>query len=82
MALRGKTLEQDRPWERWGISKQEFDIYYAGRKQRHARTPQVGAPAPDFEIERLSPTGARTGEMFRLSSIKGLPVALVMGSYT
>ena len=38
-------------------------------------------PAPDFEVERLSSAGKRTGELFRLSSFRGAPVALAFGSY-
>ena len=38
--------------------------------------------APDFELERLSPEGRRTGQTFRLSSGRGRPVGLVFGSYT
>ena len=46
------------------------------------RVPQIGTLAPDFEIERLSPEGHRTGDYLRLSSTRGMPVALVFGSYT
>ena len=49
-------------------------------REKHA--PPEGSEAPDFEIERLSPEGKRTGEMFRLSAMRGRPVALIFGSYT
>ena len=41
-----------------------------------------GAETPDFEAEKLSPNGERTGEMFRLSSLRGKVTALMFGSYT
>ena len=44
--------------------------------------PKIGDPAPDFTVERLSPDGTRTGEMFTLSALKGTPVGLIFGSYT
>lgn len=50
--------------------------------EREANAPQVGDPAPDFELELLSPAGDRTGDMRRLSAHRGRPVALVFGSYT
>jgi hypothetical protein len=49
---------------------------------RDQRTPAAGTPAPDFEIERLSGKGQRTGRSFRLSSRRGTPVGLIFGSYT
>lgn len=70
------------PWVNWGISKEEFDNYIASKQARDAKTPPVGSKAPDFEAERLDAKGKRTGEMFKLSSTKGRPLALVMGSYT
>jgi len=60
----------------------EYIAMRAHKLAREANVPQVGSSAPDFEIERLSPTGARTGEMLRLSETRGRPVALVFGSYT
>jgi len=71
-----------RPWVNWGISKEEFDSYAAAKAEWDKGTPAVGSEAPDFEVERLDAKGRRTGEMFRLSSTRGKPVALVMGSYT
>ncbi len=69
-------------WEWMGITEQDFKIHQAKMLAREKAVPQVGQPAPDFEIERLTATGARTGEMFRLSSMLGHKVALVFGSYT
>jgi hypothetical protein len=70
------------PWVGWGISKEEFDTYMAAKAEWDAGTPAVGSVAPDFKVQRLDTTGKRTGEMFQLSSTRGRPVALLMGSYT
>ena len=70
------------PWIHWGISKEEFDTYKAAKADWDMGTPAVGSKAPDFEVECLDTNGKRTGEMFRLSSTLGRPVALLMGSYT
>lgn len=42
----------------------------------------VGSFAPDFEAERLTAQAERSGEMFRLSSLRGKVTALMFGSYT
>ena len=70
------------PWVQWGISKQEYDTYAAAKRAWDESTPAVGSMAPDFEVERLDDKGKRTGDMFQLSSTRGRPVALLMGSYT
>ncbi|MBI3042284.1 MAG: hypothetical protein HYY78_05610 [Betaproteobacteria bacterium] len=79
------TLSPDR-WERMGRSREEYLAYYESmvseRAARDHAAPQVGQSAPDFEIDRLTPAGKRSGEKFRLSSTRGKPVALVFGSYT
>ena len=72
----------DQPLVDWGISQEEFDAYKEAKAEWDKGTPAVGAEAPDFEAERLDARGRRTGEMFQLSSTRGRPVALVMGSYT
>ena len=72
----------DQAFEKMGITRDGLRAIREQMKERDARTPAAGSPAPDFEIERLSPDGKRTGEMFRLSSTRGRPVALVFGSYT
>ena len=71
-----------KPWEDWGISKEEFDAYMTRKMARDETAPAVGSRAPGFQAERLTPQGKRTGEMFDLSSTRGRPVALVFGSYT
>ena len=56
-----------------GIAGRDFDAYQAWRRRRLA---------PDFELEGLAPDRSRTGETVRLSALRGMPVALVFGSYT
>jgi hypothetical protein len=76
---------RDIPPERWVRMMMSPEQYYAMRSERLAReamAPAVGEMAPDFEIERLSPEGRRTGEPFRFSSTLGRPVGLIFGSYT
>lgn len=79
------TLPPER-WEKTGGTREQYlEQYEAMVRERALRdqsAPKVGEPAPDFEIERLTPAGKRTGETFRLSSTRGSPVALVFGSYT
>jgi hypothetical protein len=73
-------------WESIGYTREQFLERYEAevreRAERDRTAPKAGEIAPDFEIERLTPAGKRTGEMFRLSSMRGSPVALVFGSYT
>ncbi len=65
------------------MTEDAFDAMMAANKARQSRGPQVGTPAPDFEIERIDRDRKRTGERVRLSALKGgRPVALVFGSYT
>ncbi len=81
----GKTPFEERKkiWlEISDMTEEAFDAMMAANKARQSRVPQVGAPAPDFEIERLDRDRKRTGERVRLSALKGRPVALVFGSYT
>ena len=66
----------------WNISREEYDRLQAVKLERESRVAPVGAMAPDFELERLSPEGERIGETTRLSSFRGRPVALAFGSYT
>jgi hypothetical protein len=76
----------DEMFEKMGITREGFREIRNMMAAREALTPAAGTPAPDFEIERLSAEGARTGETFRLSqhqaNDRGRPVALVFGSYT
>ncbi|MDJ0788284.1 MAG: hypothetical protein QNK05_15865 [Myxococcota bacterium] len=68
--------------EKNNITRDQLAAIHQAMTERDQRTPAVGSEAPDFEIERLSKTGRRTGESLRLSSLRGRPVALVFGSYT
>ena len=72
----------DAMFEKMGITREAFGEIRTMMAARDAKTPAVGTLAPDFEIERLSAEGQRTGETFRLSQNRGRPVALVFGSYT
>ncbi len=72
----------DEMFEKMGITREGFAEIRKTMAARAANTPAVGDLAPDFEIERLSPEGQRTGATFRLSENRGRPVALVFGSYT
>ncbi len=76
------TMIPPERWKNMNMTAEEYAGMRAHKLAREANVPQVGSLAPDFEIERLSPTGGRTGEMFRLSQTRGRPVALVFGSYT
>jgi len=73
-------------WESVGLSREQYlERYEAEVRERALRdraAPKVGEVAPDFELERLTPAGERSGEHFRLSSARGKPVTLVFGSYT
>ncbi|MGE3280050.1 MAG: hypothetical protein AB7O13_03435 [Alphaproteobacteria bacterium] len=72
----------DEALQRMNISRDDYARMRAERVERERQAPAVGAPAPDFTVERLSSTGKRTGAMFQLSSAQGRPVALIFGSYT
>jgi len=69
-------------WKQMNISKEDFAKIREQMIEREKRVPAVGTAAPDFEIERLSPKGERTGKTLRLSSLRGRPVGLIFGSYT
>lgn len=69
-------------WEHLKLSRAAYEAMVRERSERDTQAPKIGELAPDFEIERLSPTGGRTDEMFRLSTTRGRPVGLVLGSYT
>ncbi|MDP6390921.1 MAG: hypothetical protein QF654_13580 [Alphaproteobacteria bacterium] len=64
------------------ISREDYIAMRAARIEREKSAPRVGEPAPDFEIEQLTEDGKRSGGTFRLSSTRGRPVALILGSYT
>ena len=81
----GKTPYDERKklWlEISDMTEAAFDAMMAENKARQSRVPRIGAPAPDFALERLDRDRKRMGETVRLSSLRGKPVALVFGSYT
>jgi hypothetical protein len=69
-------------WKQLNITKEQFLAIRREMEKREETAPRVGDPAPDFELERLSETGQRTGARLRLSSLRGRPVGIVFGSYT
>ena len=73
------TAEQ---WAVMGVSRSEFAELWRLRLERDVGAPEIGAPAPDFDLEILSSEGEQTGETFRLSSARGQPVGIIFGSYT
>ncbi len=72
----------DQELKKRGMTREGFTKRWAERLKLDESSPQVGEPAPDFELELLTPTGKRTGEFFKLSSARGKPVGLMFGSYT
>lgn len=64
------------------LTAEGFDAMMAANAARQGRVPAVGAPAPDFALERLTSGRQRTGEYVRLSELRGKSVALCFGSYT
>jgi len=69
-------------WKQMNVSRERFLEIQAHMEEREKSAPAVGNTAPDFEIERLSTEGERTGKRERLSDYRGRPVALAFGSYT
>ena len=69
-------------FERYGITKEEYRTLLTQRLARDKDAPKIGDPAPDFELEKLTTSGGRSGEHCILSDLQGKPVALVFGSYT
>jgi len=72
----------DQELKKRGMTREGFTKRWAERLKLDESSPQVGGPAPDFELELLTPSGKRTGELFKLSSARGKPVGLIFGSYT
>lgn len=64
------------------LTPEQYTAMRAERLAREEAAPGVGEAAPDFTLERLSPEGTRTGEMFSLNESRGRPVGLIFGSYT
>ncbi len=68
--------------EQMNISREQFENIPRAMAEREKRTPEVGSPAPDFELKRLDGEGSLTQETLCLSSLRRRPVALVFGSDT
>ena len=68
--------------KRLNISPEDYIKVKELADEREKRVPQIGDPAPDFELERLTDDGKRTDQRVRLSSLRGKPVLLYFGSYT
>ena len=67
---------------RWDISPEDYKRRVDEQLEREKHVPKVGDEAPDFELETLSPNGERTGATFKLSEMRGAPLAIAFGSYT
>ncbi len=77
--IKGLDLER---LKRLNISPEDYIKVKQEADERERRVPEIGDPAPDFELERISGDGKRTGDHVRLSSLRGKPVLLYFGSYT
>ena len=77
---RDKVLEAFKG--RWNISPEDYRRRVDEQLEREKHVPKVGVEAPNFELEWLSPSGERTGETFKLSEMRGEPLAIAFGSYT
>ena len=77
--IQGLDLER---LKRLNISPEDYIKVKELADEREKRVPQIGDPAPDFELERLTDDGKRTDQRVRLSSLRGKPVLLYFGSYT
>ncbi len=64
------------------VPKQLIEKLQAESQPIEAGAPKAGNAAPDFEAERLSGSGQRSGKQLRLSDFRGRPIALKFGSYT
>ncbi len=77
--IKGLDLER---LKRLNISPEDYIKVKQAADERERHVPEIGDPAPDFELERISGGGKRTGDHVRLSSLRGKPVLLYFGSYT
>ena len=64
------------------VTKEQLYQRNREKDELNKTVPPVETMAPDFEAERLSPDGERTGNFVRISSFRGAPVGLLFGSYT
>ena len=75
-------LLTDKEWENVGFTRTQFEDRWRARLERDRFSPEIGSPAPDFMLEILTSEGNLSGEIFQLSSLFGVPIGLVFGSYT
>jgi hypothetical protein len=69
----------DEVLKRMGMTRERWEAIRAESRAREALAPNVGDPAPDFELPVL---GDRS-QTVRLSDFRGKrPVGLIFGSYT
>ena len=64
------------------VPQELIEKLMAERAPIEAAAPKPGDTAPDFEAERMSGGGQRSGDRIKLSDFRGTPVALQFGSYT
>ena len=75
--------ERKREWlEISMIDEAQFDADRKLQGERQSEVPQPGDMAPDFELDLLDRGRKRTGDIVRLTALRGKPVALMFGSYT
>ena len=77
--IQGLDLER---LKRLNVSPEDYVKIKEVANEREKSVPQVGEPAPNFDLERLTADGKRSDQRVRLSSLKGKPVLLYFGSYT
>ena len=84
MAEKNLTWEErKREWlEISMIDEAQFDADRKLQGERQSEVPQPGDMAPDFELDLLDRGRKRTGDIVRLATLRGKPVALMFGSYT
>ena len=70
----------EREWTKRSMTREDWMAELAGRMERAEQSPAPGEPALDFNLEKLTPEGSRSGNFIRLSSYQGTSVGLVFGS--
>ena len=64
------------------LTEAEFRKFHSDRVARQRYLPEIGEPAPDFELDGLDRDGRLSGARHRLSAYRGKPVGLAFGSFT
>ena len=66
-----------------GFTRDELRGHMERRVERdQAKSPNVGDPAPNFDLALIGAGGELTGARLQLSSLAGRPVGLLFGSFT